>query len=624
TNPTTFTLTGGDGVKTLYAYVRDNADNVSPMAMLSIMLDRVAPVVTSFAPASPFPAYGSFVFNMSGTDQVGVVGWKVTETPVQPAATDSGWNAVSSASPFNGSGSYLPVMSGTRNLHMWLKDEAGNVSAFSNASYFTFIFAKNPWASVLIRDTFNDTTGNVPVNEALWMSPDIIPWGQTPSGNPISDFSNYGSTYYQDIKQNVNNYLYVRVKNMGPAFASGVAQVYLYWSDATLFDQPSNWINNAMTVQGTGLKTNPLPAMNTGDVTVTLTPFVWKPTMSGHICLIAVVSTPEHPWDPVNPLKFVNAVNFTNFVGYSPYVCWKNLSIVQNDSVKDVFVRTDRFNNDWKEDLPVMVGVTVRNLPVGTTVRIENKAVGIKVEHITTKPEEVIMSPQGVIQGGVKSDVVTTVQLPKGERFPGGAQVETSAYIGKPRKPVLTGGRGGDTAVATPVFATVKLADNGIPEGFTRTGVCSTLFADAKKKEIPEVALKPVKAVAFAKPVDVIKPQPPVLKPPVVQGASPVKKPVVKSAPVKKAVTKTAPKGKKSAPKKTTPKAKKIVKKPASKKTAQKKVGTRLNASAKKGAKPSPKKIVKKSVKKISKSSSKKTVSKKPAAKKKIVKGKKK
>jgi hypothetical protein len=588
-----FTVTAGNGTKHVYAWVKDEVGNVSAVSAsshLDVVYDTVAPIVSSFTSSSTFPTSSAFAFNLQGTDGIGIVAYAVSELPTPPS---SGWTSIPSNISINVNGTYTPLVSGVRNLYAWLKDGAGNVSVLNSNSYLSFAFGKNPWDGVLIRDTFTDTSGNVPVTDPLYMSPDIIPWGTTISANPSADFPDYASGYWHSTVKNQQNYFYVRSKNLGTHLNAGQATAYLYWTDPSLFNSPSSWINNALTVNGApGQKANPLPDMANGAIGITQTPFIWTPNVTGHYCMFAIVSTDRYPWDPVNPLKFASAIDFSLMVQYSPNICWKNLDVEATTTFKNVYTRTDNLNNEWKDDLPVMVGVTVRKVPVGTIVEIVNENLGIKVKQTVEKADQVIYTPGAILKGGAKTGVKTTITLPVNARFNEGIQIETAAYAGvRSRQLVKSGntinlGRAIELPeVEQAVKLTQKLAvrrDVGSdePVGFIRLGVCTTVFSDSVGR-LPALSTKPVAVI---------------LQKPVLHGGTVINKPEKPilgrmTDMVKKAFTKNKKKDQKAVPRKPSP----VKAKPAAVEKGKSTVTKKAKAPVKKA--PAKKPAVKKTAK---------------------------
>lgn len=86
--------------------------------------DTTAPVIDRFTLSSnSITAYDVIRFGLSGSDNVGVTGWLVDESPVPPAAGDPRWLPQAPTNYTITSGT------GTKSVYAWVKDAAGNVSA---------------------------------------------------------------------------------------------------------------------------------------------------------------------------------------------------------------------------------------------------------------------------------------------------------------------------------------------------------------------------------------------------------------------------------------------------------------------------------------------------------------
>jgi len=124
TPPTSFAFTAA-GAKTLFAWAKDAAGNVSASLSAAVTItlsDAVPPTVTGFSvpPTSATLQVPITVFTAS--DNVGVTGFMVTESPAAPAAAAAGW---SPAPPT----SFAFASFGVKTLFAWAKDAAANVSA---------------------------------------------------------------------------------------------------------------------------------------------------------------------------------------------------------------------------------------------------------------------------------------------------------------------------------------------------------------------------------------------------------------------------------------------------------------------------------------------------------------
>jgi hypothetical protein len=117
------------GAKTLYAWARDAAGNVSnplsPGRTVNITLptgaDTTPPTVTGFTLSGTAGSLTVSITTFSASDDVGVTGYLVNENAAKPAANPGGWTA---AAPTG----YTFTTAGAKTLYGWAKDAAGNVS----------------------------------------------------------------------------------------------------------------------------------------------------------------------------------------------------------------------------------------------------------------------------------------------------------------------------------------------------------------------------------------------------------------------------------------------------------------------------------------------------------------
>ena len=92
TAPATYTFTTA-GTKTLYAWVRDAANNVSTAATDQCIItlpDVTKPIVNTFAIPATASSLTISITSFTATDNIGVTGYNLTETNVAPG---SGWTA---------------------------------------------------------------------------------------------------------------------------------------------------------------------------------------------------------------------------------------------------------------------------------------------------------------------------------------------------------------------------------------------------------------------------------------------------------------------------------------------------------------------------------------------------
>lgn len=89
-------------------------------------VDTSQPSVTAFSAPSPVLGPDIPITSFSGTDNVAVVGYLITQSSEPPSASAAGWTTTAPTS-------YLVSENGIYSLYPWVKDAAGNISApYSN------------------------------------------------------------------------------------------------------------------------------------------------------------------------------------------------------------------------------------------------------------------------------------------------------------------------------------------------------------------------------------------------------------------------------------------------------------------------------------------------------------
>ena len=122
--PSSFTFSGS-GAKTAYAWTKDAAGNVSLPLSRSVTItlsDTVVPDVTSFSMPASAASLTVGISTFAASDNVGVIGYLVTESAAAPSASAAGWSATAPSS-------FTFSAAGARTAYAWTKDAAGNVSA---------------------------------------------------------------------------------------------------------------------------------------------------------------------------------------------------------------------------------------------------------------------------------------------------------------------------------------------------------------------------------------------------------------------------------------------------------------------------------------------------------------
>lgn len=141
-NPATYTFSGTDGARTLWARAVDAAGNVgaAPYPSATVSLDRVAPAVTisvnggnRYTQLSPVPVAIQALESGSGVSQMCL---RVTNAgaPVIPPVglSDACWTSFATPTPVavNAGGN------GDRRISVWVRDVAGNVSTVAGGDIF--------------------------------------------------------------------------------------------------------------------------------------------------------------------------------------------------------------------------------------------------------------------------------------------------------------------------------------------------------------------------------------------------------------------------------------------------------------------------------------------------------
>lgn len=131
-----FTLSSGNGLKQVYVWFKDAANNISSAFSDTITLaisDTTAPAGVAISLNSGAASTTSLTVTaaISGTDAVGVTGYYLSESGSTPSA--GSFTTVTSATSFSLNVNFnLSSGDGTKTVHVWLRDAAGNISSPAN------------------------------------------------------------------------------------------------------------------------------------------------------------------------------------------------------------------------------------------------------------------------------------------------------------------------------------------------------------------------------------------------------------------------------------------------------------------------------------------------------------
>lgn len=128
--PTSYTFSSV-GAKSIYAWTKDAAGNISqgyPQSVYVNPPDATKPSISVFSlPADAMSNDFSVPLILIASDNIGVTGYLLSESETTPLASDPAWSVNSPAT-------YTFSSAGSKILHAWAKDAAGNVSNVSNAN----------------------------------------------------------------------------------------------------------------------------------------------------------------------------------------------------------------------------------------------------------------------------------------------------------------------------------------------------------------------------------------------------------------------------------------------------------------------------------------------------------
>jgi hypothetical protein len=133
--PAMFTV-GGAGLRTLYAWAKDAAGNVSARAQTTVTVtlpDSQAPTVTAFALPAAHTALAVPISQLTASE---ASTWILSESGLDPVAGDARWGAAPA--------SFLVGGEGLRTVYAWARDGVGNVSARAQATVTVTLSVEEP------------------------------------------------------------------------------------------------------------------------------------------------------------------------------------------------------------------------------------------------------------------------------------------------------------------------------------------------------------------------------------------------------------------------------------------------------------------------------------------------
>lgn len=135
TAPTSYT-TASEGSKTLFAWAKDAAGNISvakASTPATVIVDATAPVVGTFGVPATSTTLAISPISVAATDAGGVTGYLVTESATPPLASATGWTSTAPTS-YTVTATVQQGVATPIALFAWAKDAVGNVSAAKQGS----------------------------------------------------------------------------------------------------------------------------------------------------------------------------------------------------------------------------------------------------------------------------------------------------------------------------------------------------------------------------------------------------------------------------------------------------------------------------------------------------------
>jgi hypothetical protein len=277
---------------------------------------------------------------------------------------------------------------------------------------------------LLMRDTTDDT-GIVPSPGYPFHSPDVICHAQVADAQTFFK-NNYNSDPNQPAQLGSQvNYIYVRAKNLATTAKAGW-YIHVYRSSSSLFMTPSIWKNNPLSTQS-GDSYVTLGTLKPGEVGVGNANFLLSGLASDLFCLVGIASaTPT----PSIPASFGSFSDYIVWVRSNQNVCGTNVTMLR-DYPNQQWDRLDSFSNPSGDEMLTTFKVEAKGpLPANTSYGIRCAPLGIDAR--TTVGQKRKLSASGFTPGNFSGNVETWGSLAVAGKWPAGAMLETTVYVGLP------------------------------------------------------------------------------------------------------------------------------------------------------------------------------------------------
>lgn len=239
--------------KTLYAWVRDHAGNVSSTATATIQLqDNDAPynLTISISGGVSHVNKDTVQVSIGGTDNFMIGEMLLTEfSQSTPSSNDSRWQNYSTSTTYT----FLDNPVGTKTIYIWLKDTSSNISSNSAQDSVTIDLDKPETASIKVITSDNNTTTNQTVT-LLLESTDNRTYDSGIVGYYYSENATQPSADSGEWRITSTNKVFSTTLNYKLSDGTGVKTIYAWFKDLA---------GNISTVKSDTIKNYAVP--NEGD-----------------------------------------------------------------------------------------------------------------------------------------------------------------------------------------------------------------------------------------------------------------------------------------------------------------------------------------------------------------------
>ena len=306
TAPMTYTSTSS-GSKTLYAWAKDAAGNISAYKSASIAIslpstvDTTAPTISTFTIPTTSTALAVTGITLTATDNVAVTGYYLSESSTAPTTSSTWLTSVPTSFTF--------TSSGANTLYAWARDAAGNISA-SKIATTTITLACSGSATQTCTITNGTGSQSRTCTNGTWGSYGTCTvtacnTGYAISGNTcVASTSSTGNTYYISNSGSDSN---AGTSTTAPwKTIAKVNSTTLKAGDSVLFERGGTW-RESLTVSASGTSSNYITFGNYGDATKA------KPRMVGSTQLTGWTNTGTNVWQ--SSLSVTNPHSVGNYGG---------------------------------------------------------------------------------------------------------------------------------------------------------------------------------------------------------------------------------------------------------------------------------------------------------------------